>query len=201
MTDFFENVKNHYTERVASINAIASKEVGARADENFNMFTWSYVLEGGIESPIEALFYVAFSAVNNTSSLCGYSDEPGSFLGEKDFLIAMPQHRVGKYRADFGCFYGIITGCLTTGYTYRGKWVAVELDGHDFHDKNEKQRRYEKHRDRFFQKQGYKVFRYTGSEINANPFNAAVEVVANLLDTEESFVWESLPDSFSGKKI
>lgn len=194
-------VKTLYTERVSFINELASKEIGAKTTKNFISSTHAYVLESGIQSPIEALFYAAFCAVNNTSCLCGYSDEPFPFLGEKDFLIALPQHKVDKFRADFGCFYGIIKSDLISGYEYRGKWVAVELDGHAFHDKNEKQRRYEKHRDRFFQKQGYKIFRFTGSEIHANPFNAAVEVVAHLLDTDESFLWESLPESFMGTKI
>lgn len=55
--------------------------------------------------------------------------------------------------------------------------LIVELDGHEFHDKNKNQRAYEKSRDRYLVRQGYKIFHYTGSELVADPKKVASEVM------------------------
>lgn len=47
--------------------------------------------------------------------------------------------------------------------------VAIECDGHDFHEKTKSQASKDKKRDREFQKEGYIILRYTGSEIVNEP--------------------------------
>ena len=47
--------------------------------------------------------------------------------------------------------------------------VAIECDGHEFHEKTKEQAAKDKKRDREFQKEGYVILRYTGSEICNNP--------------------------------
>ena len=132
-----------------------------------------------IESPIECLFLLAYRTIVklNEDRLCNcYSDEGIKAAAVSDIHI-FPQYAIGKYRVDFLIKY-------TEGTSYNGQMmfrssaVAVELDGHEFHEKDEKQRRYEKARDRFLQKKGLRVFHYTGSEIVKNPFNAAMECIA-----------------------
>lgn len=43
--------------------------------------------------------------------------------------------------------------------------VAIECDGHEFHEKTKEQAAKDKKRDREFQKEGYVILRYSGSEI------------------------------------
>ncbi len=62
-------------------------------------------------------------------------------------LIA--QHPVGGYRVDFALPH----------------WkIAIELDGHEYH-KTKSQRTYDARRERALQRQGWRVIRYTGSEV------------------------------------
>jgi very-short-patch-repair endonuclease len=57
------------------------------------------------------------------------------------------------------------------------KKMIVECDGHDFHEKTKEQARHDKERDRNLQSLGYFVYRYTGSELYADVFRGAAEVV------------------------
>ena len=66
------------------------------------------------------------------------------------------QTQIGKYRADF-----IVSLFGNKDYN---KYV-IECDGHEFHEKTKEQARYDKQRERFFVQEGYKVLRYSGSEI------------------------------------
>lgn len=54
--------------------------------------------------------------------------------------------------------------------------IALEIDGHDFHEKTKEQARRDKERDRFLTMRDMKLLRYTGREINTNPGNALKDV-------------------------
>lgn len=77
------------------------------------------------------------------------------------------QVKVGPYTADFvvRIFY-----CDTV------TMVAVECDGHEFHERTKEQAQHDRSRDRYFQMQGLTVFRYTGSEIWKTPTLPADQV-------------------------
>lgn len=75
---------------------------------------------------------------------------------------------VGPYRADFVVKYS------GGGPTIL---VAVECDGHDFHERTSEQARHDRRRDRYFQTHNYLIARFTGSEIWANAARCADEVV------------------------
>lgn len=47
-------------------------------------------------------------------------------------------------------------------------FLVVELDGHDFHERTKEQAQRDKERDRNLTRAGYKVMRFTGSEVYAN---------------------------------
>lgn len=66
--------------------------------------------------------------------------------------------------------------------------TVVELDGHEWHDRNEKQRRYEKQRDRYMQARGFRVARYTGSEIVKDPYKAAANALSLVVASDDYFV-------------
>lgn len=108
------------------------------------------------ESPIEKAFLLAIEAFT---------------LISEGFEV-YPQYQIGKYRVDF-----LI--CCSDGNTERK--LIVELDGHQFHEMNESQRRYEKERDRYFQFAGFKVFHYTGRQVIANPFKIVMECIKILI--------------------
>lgn len=135
-----------------------------------------------IESPIEQLFYCALQATATHNNIpfgaiympvidmkrrkdTGNADvEHGAYLG----IDINPQEELNKYRVDF----------LLIGYDgVKRTEVVIECDGHEFHDKNEKQRRYEKKRDRDLQADGFKVLRFTGSEIVNEPFRVALDAL------------------------
>ena len=141
------------------------------------------------ESPIELLFV---SALRILLSMNDYEEQEISITHSWAFRSGVeitPQKEIGPYRVDFfleyrGPYLINFDSCQTTE-SERVKKIVVELDGHAFHDKDEKQRRYEKRRDRYLQKQGYKVFRYTGSEVFKDPFAAALECLSYLVAEPE----------------
>ena len=125
-----------------------------------------------VESPIEQLFYSAFKMVMELNSI-DYADFRTTKKGEDIWsgIGVIPQHHIGKFRVDF--------------YVYShdsGKHAIVECDSQQFHDRTEKERRYEKIRDRFLQKEGHRLFHFTGSEIKENPEKTAAEVLSYLTD-------------------
>lgn len=76
-----------------------------------------------------------------------------------------PQEKIGNYTVDF-----LIE-------VYEKKYIVIECDGHEFHEKTKEQAKHDKERDRFLQKEGYSVYRFTGSEIFNNPIQVLSEIV------------------------
>ena len=69
-----------------------------------------------------------------------------------------------------------------------GKKIIIECDSQLFHERTEKERRYEKLRDRYFTKKGYKIFHYTGKEITDYPCKIAAEILAYITDTSIEYI-------------
>lgn len=116
-------------------------------------------------SPIEALMFEAIVA----SQFCKTGKLPkivleGAGPGEGDWKIT-PQAQIGKYRIDF------LIEDEGTGVT-----VALECDGHDFHERTKEQAQKDRNRDRDLQAKGYLVLRYTGSEIWRDPWGCAMDI-------------------------
>lgn len=65
-------------------------------------------------------------------------------------------------------------------YSRVTKHIVVECDGHDFHEKSKEQVAKDKKRDRDIQKEGYKIFRFSGSEINKDSVSCAYEILDGL---------------------
>jgi len=126
-------------------------------------------------SPIERIMYTALvmspewyfpGKLEHAMPAVSY----GEFVDHEDLTkLACPavvgfQYPIGKYRADF------ILKTLDAR-------VAIECDGHDFHERTKEQAQRDKARDRFFQAEGWPVLRFTGSEIWADPVSCANEAV------------------------
>jgi very-short-patch-repair endonuclease len=73
------------------------------------------------------------------------------------------QHPVGTYRLDFA----IHLSAQADGRSL-SQWFAIECDGHDFHEKTKEQAQRDKARDRFLTAEGFKILRFTGTEIYAD---------------------------------
>jgi hypothetical protein len=87
-------------------------------------------------------------------------------------MAIIPQCRVvcnGKvYFLDFGICYDIGDG----------QWhsAGVEIDGHEWHEKTKEQAGKDKKRERDLLSEGYKVIRFTGSEIFHDPYKCIGDI-------------------------
>jgi very-short-patch-repair endonuclease len=124
----------------------------------------SFNCSDGCESPIEQLFEIALALQIEVLYHIHLIEDSNSFYWET-------QAGIGKYRVDF---------LLTYKEGMKEHKLIVELDGHDFHEKDKKQRSYEKARDRFFIKSGYKVIHFTGSDVVADPHQVVFESLSVL---------------------
>lgn len=161
------NSVTHLPQTVQSLVDQAAVAAAAHARLNFNSYMETSCQELGMQSPIEQMFWVAIHAVANANFI-EVSPSPLTINGSAIFygLHIKPQVSMGRYRVDF---------VLTNYDCERPESVVVELDGHAFHDKTKEQRAYEKARDRFMVKSGYKVLHFTGSEVFASPYKVAHE--------------------------
>lgn len=106
-----------------------------------------------------------------------YLDGPDECMGlygprdQIDFWIT-PQAPIGPYRVDLLIWFSY-------GKTVAG--IAVECDGHDFHEKTKEQASRDKKRDREILKAGFPVVRFSGSDIYRSPADC-VEQIKDLLD-------------------
>jgi very-short-patch-repair endonuclease len=57
------------------------------------------------------------------------------------------------------------------------RFLIVECDGHDFHERTREQAAKDRARDRKFQQKGYTVFRFTGSEIYQDAPSCSSQVI------------------------
>jgi len=118
--------------------------------------------EGKSESPMEALLFAGWELMISYNGV-----SPGAGLKVEQ------QAQVGPYRADFL----FTVNEIETG---NPKQLVVEVDGHDFHERTKEQAAHDKRRDRWMAEQHYAVMRFTGSEVWANPFACAEEVISRL---------------------
>ena len=158
-------------DNVMSFLQDASEKYGRMAQERFNQDMYSSFVDR-LQSPIEDIFYTACAL----QCFADYEDfEPDTVfdpVAQKETIgygvSVLPQHKIGNYRVDF---------LLIRNTGRHSESVVVELDGHAFHDKDKRQRAYEKARDRFLVKNGYRVLHFTGSEVVADPYGVAYEAL------------------------
>lgn len=113
------------------------------------------------ESPIERLFLATYE----------FMARAHAFPEGKDLTIRLEQQVTrGNYRLDFLCSVLDPAG--------ERKYLAVELDGHDFHERTKEQAARDKKRDRMILSADIPTMRFTGSEVWGNPFACVEEVVS-----------------------
>lgn len=142
--------------------------------ERFSQEMFCNCLEMEMTSPIEHMFWIAANVLCEAEYIplnpeLLFSND-GNHQVQRGIYIQQ-QCQVGNYRVDFR------VDQVGVGPDEIYSPVIVELDGHDFHDKDKRQRSYEKARDRFLVKQGYRVLHFTGSDVVADPFKVAFEAL------------------------
>ena len=143
-----------------------------------------------IESPIENMLYSALITLFSIEQIGEPEPEnSGDFVVASGYSIS-PQYEIGKYRVDFLVSYGTDIFSIPEKRTVfnTDKELVVECDGTEWHERTEKERRYEKKRDRFIQSEGYKIFRYTGKEITDDPFKVAAEIFTQVVGRKPNAV-------------
>lgn len=168
-------------ENVMRILERASDYAGRYEAESFSQSIWSDLSEGNMQSPIEFAFYIGLKTVAKFN----YLDEcePIDCKTMSPGLGIRTQVPIGPYRADFLIEYWRYKEGRSTAEVFRQ--VVVECDGTAFHERTELERRNEKRRDRYMQKIGMKVFRYTGKELLDDPYKIAAEVIGYVTDDED----------------
>lgn len=114
------------------------------------------------ESPMEELFWAAWEVMPSARKM----------LTPAMRLQIKPQATVGPYRADF--LYSL------TDTEGKHKYLVVEIDGHDFHERTKEQAARDRSRDRWMVEHRYDVIRFTGSEVYGNPFACVQQTVDRL---------------------
>jgi very-short-patch-repair endonuclease len=126
------------------------------------------VAHGHYESPIEAIFAAWWESLRAAqgmawADLCVQREVTVSGqVYRPDFIVVMDIHP-GSYGAN-----------VFTDYPR----IAIELDGHDFHERTREQVTYRNARDRALQSAGWKVLHISGSELYRQP----EECVTGILD-------------------
>ncbi len=113
------------------------------------------------ESPMEARLLEAFQGVGFV-----LETEDGRTAGSLGDLTLGCQFDVNPYRLDFAVFND-----------KTNRKIAVEVDGHDFHERTKEQASKDRARDRELQRRGWQVFRFTGSDVYRSAHKCASEVV------------------------
>lgn len=139
-----------------------------RAAVGYNML----VLERACESPIEVAFGVALLVADQLEH--PYM-RAGLFLAETreadtyrpDLALLIPQYPWHGYRIDFALRLP----------RYRFKYLFVECDGHDFHERTKEQAARDRMKDREIQQSGFPVLRFTGSEIHRDAASCAAQTI------------------------
>lgn len=133
---------------------------------------WADAAANGCQSPIEQILLAELIFMD-----MGYGPSPIE-IWSIDFPHAeeiiprgaciVPQYPIGTYTLDFAVF--------VQGFAGDRLMLAVECDGHNYHNKTKEQARHDRKRDRWLQSRGWQVIRFTGSEIHKDPGACAQEV-------------------------
>lgn len=127
-------------------------------------------IENLCRSPIEQRMLVELVFAEWGYASCLEVFIPGQPLESSDeaVITLSCQHGIGPYSIDIAVVARRRDGTTLT--------IAVECDGHDFHERTKEQASNDKKRDRDLQMAGVMVFRYSGSDIFRRGRSCAAEV-------------------------
>lgn len=148
------------------------------------LYTAYKMLEKRCESPIEKVMLSGLLYFFNKllDDACGWyaneqTDPYKSDNGAKGYAVTcMIQQPIGDYRADF--LFRVAIGAQV-------KFIVIECDGHDFHERTKEQAARDRSRDRWMTENNIMVLRFTGSEIwadNRGCANQVYRIVCGMID-------------------
>ncbi len=180
-------------DKIAEFRAAHTRNAGAAFDH------W---LDRACESPIEQLLLATMFARGwgpNEHTVCnwyslheqctslGFAATPWLLGTEQVSCFCVLQLPVSfgptRYRIDFA-----FIECFPQG---KPRMFAVELDGHDFHERTKDQASRDKRRDRAFAAHGWTVLRYTGADVYRDPGAVLDEIVG--LANRQCWPWLEEP--------
>lgn len=123
------------------------------------------VMGSEIERAFAAYFEVAGAMHLGVFKLVNSLPDPDPNGG----FFLLPQAQIGEYRVDF-IFGSFMDPRLSS-------CVAIELDGHEWHERTKEQAARDKSRDRALSVSCGRVIRFTGSEIYRDMSRCALETV------------------------
>lgn len=156
------------------------------------------------ESPIEARFLLALicaCAMNDQALSIQDADQTEIFgcsgVHGDSVLKIRPQETIGEHRVDFALVLtfthplrAMAKMCGEEEPQYLPERVdvrlAVECDGHEFHEKTPEQAKRDKSRDRDLMICGYPVMRFSGAEIFSDPIRCCEQVVRDFFEINKS---------------
>jgi hypothetical protein len=123
------------------------------------------VAQGRYESPIEAIFAAWWNALRVPGM------EWADLSAQTEIVVEGT-----KYRADFTVVMDRHPGHYGSGVFTTYPKLAIELDGHEFHERTKEQATYRNQRDRALQAAGWKVLHVSGSELYRSPAECVNEI-------------------------
>jgi very-short-patch-repair endonuclease len=159
-----------------------AREVGKFEKETFEYNIYQECVEYGyddiMKSPIEHILYCAIRMIQRLNFIDDYDMIEINHKVKMRGLSIQPRKRIGTYRCDFLIEYYNSKLHDNGGDILPEQSIIIECDSQLWHERTEQERRYEKERDRYFTKNNYKVFHYTGSEIVKNPLRITIEILS-----------------------
>lgn len=116
-------------------------------------------------SPIEVLFNFAFDLVKFSEGYIGFDLIPQAEIHANEKM----------YRVDFAFFANDIDGMVDV--KNHGYMLAIECDGHEFHEKTKEQVAKDNEREYDLKMQGFDVLRFSGSQLYNKPFRCAAQTL------------------------
>lgn len=153
--------------------ARAAKWAATQARNNVEQSAADEVLydEPPVESPIEAIFKIWWYAVGLLHAECA-----GRLFGLDSQRKVTVNER--QYRLDFVVQYKDPDLLFAAHNLDLPAWaIAVEVDGHDFHERTKDQVADRNQRDRDLAQSGWLVFHYSGTELYRDPVRCITEVM------------------------
>lgn len=150
------------------------KQTGSEIERLMLYALWSRLAwkgDGEIDGGLSGLDYGALD--------CRVMDEVAKDAGFMFKTILIQQMAVGNCRADFGL--------ASATSPHRRLIVAVECDGHDFHNATKSQVARDKARDRAFAERDIRLFRFSGYEIWRDAGACADQVIGFIKE------WQTVP--------
>lgn len=159
-----------------TIEAFKQKAVEVAATKFHHLFNFMSVR---CESPIEKMLLAAviyaleFDSDHETHPYLRPFKFQKSKFAPYEGIYYCTQGEVDRFRVDM--LFRVVSG-YDPHQEISDRWLAVECDGHDFHERTKHQARRDRSRDREMANLGITVLRFTGQEIHEDAERCAWEI-------------------------